>query len=260
MGAPAQNGTGDGSGNGNGDGGGSNGEGQGGQNGGEGGQGEGQGKQNGQDGNQGGGSSVDLTKLSGAELEKVLENPELFKLPRIKEFRDAAAELKTIKDKQAKEEQERLEKEGNHKEVNDSLKAEKQALEKKIQDMTINQALTGKLVPEGVVDLDGALKLIDRSKITVDDSGNVQGLDDAISGLKTGKAYLFSSDGNNQSVGSATNGNNDGTGNGNSGDKPKFKRSQLKDSDFYNAHRDEILEAQRNGMIEDDLGAPQPPK
>lgn len=44
-----------------------------------------------------GGSDIDLSKLEGDQLTKVLENPNLFQLPRIKELLDASKELKTLK-------------------------------------------------------------------------------------------------------------------------------------------------------------------
>src|SRR3954465_11378113 len=94
-----QNGNGSGEGNGSGAG---NGEGAGAGNG------NGSGAGNGGDGGNGSGSgtsttsTVDLTTLDQAQLEKVLENPNLFNLPRIKELRDQAAEGKRLKDEAAK--------------------------------------------------------------------------------------------------------------------------------------------------------------
>lgn len=94
--------------------------------------------------------------------------------------------------------------------------------------MRIDQALTNKLVPGGVVDAEAALKLIDRSKVQIDDNGNVSGIDEIIESLKTDKAYLFNKSGgsNDPNLGThriimvATW----------SGAPSKFKRSQLKDA------------------------------
>jgi hypothetical protein len=62
-------------------------------------------------GGDGGGSNsnIDLKTLSGDQLQQVLENPNLWNLPRVKELRDQAAEAKKLKDAQDAAEQKRLE-------------------------------------------------------------------------------------------------------------------------------------------------------
>ena len=119
--------------------------------------------------------------------------------------------------------------------------------------MSTNQALTTLLVKENVIDLDGALKLIDRGKITVKDDGTVEGAEDAISALKTDKAYLFTTQsGNRSGVGTPSNQGNQGQSQG----PAKFKRSQLMGPDgtkFYQEHKAEIDAAYAAGLVEDDV-------
>jgi hypothetical protein len=117
--------------------------------------------------------------------------------------------------------------------------------------MQVNQQLTNKLAPLGVVDLEAALALVDRSQIKVEENGTVTGIDAAIEALKTGKTYLFGGEngGAKPPVGSPTNPGNGGQQSG----PMKFKRSQLRDANFYKANRDEILKAQAAGQIENDL-------
>ena len=198
---------------------------------------------------QGGGNDLDLSKLEGDQLTKVLENPNLFQLPRIKELLDASKELKTLKEQKAADDQKSLEEQGKFKELADQRATENSTLKEQIQNMTIDQALTTKLVPEGVVDIEAALKLADRSKIKVDEDGKVTGVEEVIESLKTGKAYLFGK-GSQPTVGGPTNSGTPPSG------PMKFKRSQLQDNAFYQANRKEILEAQRQGLIEDDLSGP----
>jgi hypothetical protein len=50
-------------------------------------------------------SNVDLSKLAPEQLEKVLENPNLWNLPRVKELREQAAEAKTLREQRTKEEE-----------------------------------------------------------------------------------------------------------------------------------------------------------
>lgn len=197
-----------------------------------------------------GNGAPDLSALEGDQLAKVLENPNLFKLPRIAELLEASKELKTLKDQKAADDQKSLEEQGKFKELAEGRATVITQLKEQIQTMTIDQALTTKLVPEGVVDIDAALKLADRSKIKVDDNGNITGLDEALSSLKENKAYLFGK-GTNPTVGGPTNPGSNPSG------PAKFKRSQLRDPAFYNEHRTEILAAQKAGLIEDDISGPQ---
>lgn len=192
------------------------------------------------------GGDLDLSKLPADQLSKVLENPELWNLPRVKELRDQAAEAKRLKDEAAKAGEKSLEEQKKFQELAEQRGTKVSELEGTIQTMRIDQALTTKLVPEGVVDIEAALKLADRSKVKIDDNGTVTGAEEVIETLKKEKAYLFGQPGQ-PTVGGPTNPGNQPSG------PAKFKRSQLADSSFYQEHRKEILEAQKQGLIEDDL-------
>jgi beta-glucosidase-like glycosyl hydrolase len=192
----------------------------------------------------------DLSKLEGDQLAKVLENPNLWKQPRIAELLQASKDLKTIKEQQTADEEKRLTESKKFEDLFNKEKEKTANLESQLQTATINQALSQALIKESVVDLDGALKLVDRSKVTVDENGQVKGVEEAMQALKTDKSYLFTAGGTKPTtVGAPSN-----QPNGQPGAPMKFKRSQLKDNKFYQEHRTEILEAQRLGLIEDDLG------
>lgn len=193
---------------------------------------------------------VDLKSLDSEQLVAVLENPNLYNLPRIKELRDASSELKKLKDQQKADEHKRLEEQKEFEKLAETRKTDLDAANKTIQDMQINQALTNKLVPEGVVDLEAAIALIDRSQIKIDDSGNISGVDEALKSLKEGKGYLFDKSGEGKPNLGTPPGGNPGDG---GSQKTKFKRSQLQDPEFYKKNREAILKAQKNGLIEDDL-------
>lgn len=219
------------------------------QNGGNGSGGDG-GQQNQNNGGDGGGSQnqniPDLSTLQGPELEKVLENKALWDHPRIKKLVSSNQQLEKLQNELKAKEEKELEANEEHKKLADKRKEDLEGANKTIQNMKIDQALTGKLVPEGVVDLEAALKLVDRSLVKIDDDGQITGLDKAIKSLKDTKGYLFKT-GDGTSLGSASN-------NGEGGKQTtKFKRSQLKDPEFYKKNRDAILAAQKAGQIEDDL-------
>lgn len=192
----------------------------------------------------------DLKTITGDQLAAVLENPELWKTPRMKELLANNSELKKLKSEQEAANEKSLTEQKKFEDLANQRGEKLTTAEKRIQTMTIDQALTNVLVKEGVIDLDGALKLADRSKLSVDDNGTVSGTAETLAALKTDKAYLF----NNSNSGTPTVGGATNPGNG--GNAPsgpaKFKVSQLKDLAFYNANRKEILAAQAAGLIEDD--------
>lgn len=198
-----------------------------------------------------GGQQIDLTKLSTDELTKALENPNFFNIPRVKELLEKSKQADKLAEDQRKADEQKLKDEKKWEELSTQKEAENAKLKEQIQTASINQALMGKLAGEKAIDLDAALKLIDRSKLVVDDNGNVTGVDEAISALKQEKAYLFG-EGGNQSVGAASNSSN------NSGETgvQKFKRSQLTQT-FINENKDAVMKAMNAGLIEDDGPPPQ---
>lgn len=211
-----------------------------------GGQGGGDGKQN-QNGGQGAGSQNQGGQDS-FDVDKALENKDLWAHPRLKELTAAQAELKKLKDQQAKADDDKLKEQNQFKELSEKKDGELAAANETIKNMRIDQALTTKLVGEKVVDLDGALKLVDRSKLSIDDAGNVSGVDDALAALKTDKAYLFNNSGSG-GVGAPSNPGNGGQPSG----PMRFKQSQLSDPTFYKENRDEIIKAAKAGLIEMDV-------
>ncbi len=199
------------------------------------------------------GDKVDLTKLSGDQLATIMEGQEFWNLPRMKSLREKAAQAdKLIKDQSAAEEkaladQKKFEELAN-KRGTDLTEAQKQ-----IQNMKIDQALTNALVKENVVDLDGGLKLADRSKVKIAEDGTISGVEDALNALKTDKGYLFKAGSSTTtSIGTATNANNGGGDTGSA----KFKRSQITPA-FYAENAKEINQAYAAGLVEDDGPAPQ---
>lgn len=190
----------------------------------------------------------DLAKL--LDDPKILENSALWNHPRIKELREAKAQLTKHQSEAQKQQEKALEDNKKFEELATQRGDSVAKLEGQIKDMSINQALTSQLVPAGVIDIDGALKLVDKSNITIDESGQVQGLDEALASLKTDRPYLFTGENTPPAPTPVGAGSNPGNGGGVPGAPMKFKQSQLSDPAFYKANRDAILEAQRNGLIE----------
>ncbi len=192
------------------------------------------------------GNEPDLSTLSADQLSKVLENKDFWKVPRVAELVSSAAELKKLKDEQAKSTEQKLKDEKKFEELAQQKDSENETLREQIKTSQINQALTNKLVAAGTHDLEAALKLADRDKLTIKDDGTIEGVDEVITALQADKAYLFGKPGQPK-VGNPTNSANQPSG------PAKFKRSQLRDPVFYKENQKEILEAHKNGLIEDDI-------
>lgn len=206
------------------------------------------GQQQGQQGQQSAQPTIDLKSLPADQLNQVLENPSLWSHPKIKELVEAKNELGRFKTEQDQQNEQSLEKQKKFEELANKRGTELEAARKENQELRVNQQLMNKLSPLGVVDMQGALVLIDRSKITVSDTGEVSGIDEAIEALKTDKAYLFSGGNNQPVVGNPSNG---GTNDPAQGAVQRFKRSQLTQA-FINANKEAVYKAVEQGMIEDD--------
>jgi len=193
-------------------------------------------------------SQVDLKTLTGEQLNEVLENPNLWNNPRIKELRESQAQLKKLQDEAKAKEDQSLEENKKFEELAKKRAEENQELQTRLEKLSVDNALSVQLQKEGVTDLEAALVLADRSSIKVDKNGKIEGVADVVKNLKEGKQYLFTGTNGGTTVGSATNNN----GANNTGAQ-KFKRSQLRDAEFYKANREEILKAQAAGLIENDL-------
>lgn len=199
-------------------------------------------------------SDVDLSKLPADQLAKALENPELWKLPRIQELVTGNQQLKKLQEEQQKSREAQLASDKKFEELAGEKTTQVETLTSQLQTERTNNALVIALSQEQAVDVDAAVKLIDRSKITIDDNGQVQGVSDAVAALKTDKAYLFTAGGQTPPrVGAPSNQG--------AGQQPpaagvaKFKRSQLQGPDgqqFYKDNKAAIDEAYRKGEIEDD--------
>lgn len=191
-----------------------------------------------------------LKTLPADQLSAVLENPELFNLPRIKELRDGAAKAKELEEAQSKAEEENLTKNKKFEDLANKRGEEVNTLKSQLKTNKINQALTIKLAGQGVVDLDAALKLVNRDSLEVAEDGSVKGVDEALESLKKDRAYLFTSSGSSK-VGTATNPSNGQE----TGGQTRFKRSQITPK-FYQENKEEIDKAHAAGQIEDDGPAP----
>lgn len=187
-----------------------------------------------------GGDGKDETTIPKHRFDEV--NSELQKYKKAEEKRKA---------EQAEAEKKRLEDEGKIKELLEKEKSEKAELQTKYERSAKANALKVEALKQGTVDADAvvALSNLDDVELSEDGSVNTQTVTAVIEKLKSEKAYLFGEGGSNNT----TIGNKGGAPNGGSSQTPYFKRSQLRDSKFYEENKTEIMKAVREGRIIDDI-------
>lgn len=189
---------------------------------------------------------IDVSKLSQEQLNKVLEDPRLWKSERLTELREAQKKLKKLEEDQAAADKKKLEEEGKLKELLDLTKGELDKAKAQIGELTISSAIEAAAVAKGFVDPKVAAKLIDRSKIATGEDGTVSGLEEALTALATTSPYLVGTKPPGSPMPPSNPGNQPGSAPG------TFTVSQIGDPAFYQANRDAIMKAQAEGKIVDD--------
>lgn len=194
-------------------------------------------------------SKLDLSKLSDEQVAKLLEDQRLWKTPRMTELLAIQKEHKKLKDAEDARKAKELEEQGRFKELSEAKDKEIADLKKSIRDRDVMDKIKSAASAKGIKDLDAASKLIDMTKVTVDEAtGEVKGIDEAIESLAKDKPYLLSG---TPSIGNPTNPPNPNN------PVTKFTMSQIQDPAFYQEHYKEIMKAQSipGSIIEDRPGA-----
>lgn len=185
--------------------------------------------------------------LSDEQFEKLFDDPRLYKHPRFKNLTDRAKKADEFEVKEQKAKEDKLLEDKKYTELIAEKDKTITGLQEQLKGNSLSQAIMAEAQKQGAVDLESVTKLVDRSAITVGEDGTVTGVEDAVKGLLEAKPFLKS--GNNTNIGSGTAPNNQQT----STTGKKFKLSQLQDAEFYRTNEKEIMEAQKNGLIENDM-------
>lgn len=197
--------------------------------------------------NQGGnGQDVDFSKLGDEQITKVLEDPRIWKTPRLKELLDAQKALKTHQTEAQKAEQERLAKQGEFETLAKQHEESAKTWQEKYTTAVTDNAIMVEAAKAGITDLDAAKKLINRADVKIGDDGAVSGVAEAIAALAKEKPYLVGTK-PQTNVGSGTNPSNIQPG-----QAGQFTMSQINDPVFYQQHYPEIQKAMAAGQIIDD--------
>lgn len=128
-----------------------------------------------------------------------------FQHPRFKELAAAKQELDELKANQSKADDEKLKKNQEFETLATKREAELQAANTRLQELQIQIAVERAATKAGIVDSDAAYKLIDRSKVKVNNEGQVEGIDEAIKSLVESKPYLIGKGGSASTIGAGSN-------------------------------------------------------
>lgn len=163
----------------------------------------------------------------------------------LKKARADLAERKKADDERAAKE---LEDQGKHKELAEKAIAERDDYKGRYEQTAKRNAFLTAAAAAGVKLVDDAWKLADHSKLSLDDDGNVTGAEEVVKALVESRPFL---------VGEAVKPNvgapSSPAGDVNTGEKPTYKRSQLRDTDFFEKNRADIMKAAKEGRIIDDI-------
>lgn len=195
---------------------------------------------------EGSSQTIDFANLTDEQLEKVYENPNLYKHPRFKDLSDAKKERDELRAKEKKVEEERLRSQGEFQKLAEAKEKENTELKQQLQSTKIDSAIEKAAAKLGAVDPEAVLKLVNRTSIRVDETGEISGVTEAVDTLIKEKPYLVN--GPAPKLGTASNPANEGTGN-----IKRFKLSQIQNASFYQANKADIEASMRAGMVEDDL-------
>ena len=163
-------------------------------------------------------------------------------------YRTIKAELDKLKEKQEEAEKRQLEKKGKFKELAEKSSKELQQLKSNYNLERKTNALKVKALEIGTVDVDAVVKLANLEDVVLTEDGQVEegSINKVLENLKSTKSYLFSEQRK------VTVGGEGGTPEGGTEIK-EFRRSQLKDTKFFDENKEAILKAQAEGRIIDDV-------
>jgi len=189
-------------------------------------------------------SSFDPSKLTDEDLSKVFEDERLYKHKRFDQLRNEAKKAKEYEEEKKKADEERLKAQGEFQKLAEQKDQELQQLREQTKTERLNSRILTEAMGAGAVDPDAVLALVDKSKITYGEDGQISGVKEAVEALLAQKQYLLANK-KGASVGSGTNPPNL--------DTATFTMSQIKDPVFYQANREAIQKASREGRIRNDL-------
>lgn len=189
--------------------------------------------------------TTNLSKLSDEDIQKVLEDPRLWKTERLTGLLEKSKLASKLEKERKESEEKALTEQNKYKELAELKTKEAEELQQKFVNAQKRQALITEAIKHNPIDLEVLTQLVDLNKITIDESGRVVGIEDEVKRLVETKNYLFRQVGDRPSepIGSPTSPTNP---------VQKFTLSQIQDPAFYQANEKAIINAMNTGQIVDD--------
>lgn len=165
-------------------------------------------------------------------------------------YKEAKAKLDQLETEKAEAEKAKLKQDGELQALVEKQEQTIKELNSKMSDTNRNMAISKVAQKMGAKDPSDIITLIG-SKVEVSKDGTVDeaAVEKLIGEVKGQKAYLFG-EAPKANIGA------EGGAPAGGGQNPTFTRSQITDRKFYTEHRDDILKAQREGRIVDDVSQP----
>lgn len=157
-------------------------------------------------------------------------------------LREKTKKLKEFEDAKTKAEEDKLKEDNKYKELAEKREAKINELSEQNKKGRINDAIKTEASKKGVARLDLVTKLIDTSKIAVDDDGNITGVTEAVGALIKENDFLVKQ---KRSFGGGTNPTD-------VDNAEEFTLSQIGDPVFYQKNRKAIEKAMTTGKIIND--------
>lgn len=186
----------------------------------------------------------DPSKLSDEDLAKLFDDQRLYKHERFKQLNERAKKAKEYEENQTKLEEERLKKEKKFEELSTKKEEEANQWRNKYQNSVVDNKILAEAGKKGVIDLDAALKLIDRNAIKLEEDGTVTGVEEALNALAEARPYLLTIP--KQKMGG------NGTNPKDTAGGKRYKMSEIQNPKFYQDNQADIQLAMQEGRIDDD--------
>lgn len=187
--------------------------------------------------------TFDPSKLGDEEFAKFFEDPRVFRHPRFKTLSDKAKKATEYERAEEDRQAENLKRRGEFEALAKNAEEKARRAEERLRDAQIENQLQMLSVKFGAVDVETVVSLIDKSKISIDEVGNVSGAEEAVQKILEAKPFLKK--GNTVNLGEGTNPAQSTA--------KKYKLSQLNDPRFYRENERDILAAMYSGNVEDDV-------
>lgn len=182
-----------------------------------------------------GGKGFDTKSISDEDFAKFYDDERAFNHPRFKKLGEKARLADEYERKANEAENKKLEEEKKYSELAEKRKAEAEKYKNDYQTSVLDNKLTREAAKLGFVDLDDALKLVDRSKVKLTDDGQVEGAEEAMKALATAKPHLVTAE-RAKSLGTSTNP-------GNAQVPGKHKMSDIRNTEYYRKNEASIKQA-----------------